>query len=78
MFRVGTFCPPYLQVLVVAGPSAAFQLNGSTRFGKILCALSFAVDVAVYEYSSLLLVGGVERLAAVQCEAAMPVDACSA
>ena len=66
MSRVGTLAPFYFQTWVVACPSAVFQCYGSAYLINILYAGGLAMNIAIMEYRSRLMVGGIERLAAEQ------------
>ena len=78
MSRVGTFAPFYFQTWVVACPSAVLQCYGPAYLINILYAGGLAMNIAVAEYSSRLMVGGIERLAAEQSKPAFVIYSCTA
>ena len=73
MTRVGTLAPFYLQSRVITCPSAVLQRDRSAYLGEILRASGLAVYVAITEYCSHLMVGGIEWFTAEQRKAAFVI-----
>ena len=75
MTRVGTLAPFYLQSRVITCPSAVLQRDRSANLSEILRASGLTVDVAITEYCSHFMVGGVKRFAAEQRKSAFVIYA---